>query len=48
MMKYIEENSRIWDTRSENNDIWSIPVTSEIIELAKKGDWIIDGCSHVL
>lgn len=27
-MQYIEENSRIWDNRSENNDIWSIPVTS--------------------
>ena len=40
-MKYIEENSKIWDTRSENNDTWSIPVSSETVELAKKGDWNI-------
>ncbi len=38
-MKYIEENSKIWDERSENNDIWSIPVTSEMIKLAREGKW---------
>ena len=40
-MKYIEENSKIWDTRSENNDTWSVPVTSEMVELARKGIWSI-------
>jgi hypothetical protein len=36
-MTYIEENRRIWDNRSENNDIWSVPVTSEEVERARKG-----------
>lgn len=40
-MKYIEENARIWDKRSENNDCWSVPVTSEVIQLAKEGIWSI-------
>lgn len=38
---YVKENEHIWDTRSENNDIWSIPVSSEMIDRAKKGDWNI-------
>lgn len=33
-MEYIEENARIWDNRSENNDCWPVPVTSEMIRLA--------------
>jgi len=40
-MKYIEENSRIWDERSVNNDKWSIPVTSEMVRLAGEGSWSI-------
>ena len=40
-MEYIKENGTIWDERSENNDTWSIPVTSEMIELARKGNWSI-------
>lgn len=36
-MDYIRENSRIWDKRAENNDIWSTPVSSETIQLAKAG-----------
>lgn len=40
-MEYIKENGKIWDERSENNDTWSIPVTSEMIELARKGNWSI-------
>lgn len=40
-MKHIEENKKIWDKRSENNDIWSIPITSEMVRLAKKGKWSI-------
>jgi len=40
-LKYVKENQRIWDERSGNNDIWSIPVTEEDIELARKGGWSI-------
>jgi SAM-dependent methyltransferase len=38
---YVKENEHVWDTRSENNDNWSIPVSSEMIDRAKKGDWNI-------
>ena len=40
-MSYVEENSKIWDERSENNDIWSVPVTNEMVQNAKKGNWSI-------
>lgn len=40
-MDYVKANSEIWDIRAENNDIWSIPVTSEAVELAKNGIWNI-------
>jgi len=40
-MSYVEENSKIWDKRSENNDIWSVPVTKEMIQNAKEGNWSI-------
>lgn len=40
-MKYIEENSKIWDKRAENNDKWSVPVSSEIISQAREGIWNI-------
>lgn len=40
-MDYVRENERIWDERSENNDKWSDPVSSNAIELARKGDWSI-------
>lgn len=40
-MTYIEENSKIWDRRSENNDIWSVPVTSEMVNRAREGVWSI-------
>ena len=35
MGNYVEDNSRIWDERSDNADQWSIPVTSEIISEAR-------------
>ena len=38
-MSYVEENSKIWDERSENNDIWSVPVTNEMVQNAKEGNW---------
>ena len=40
-MTYIEENSKIWDERSECGDTWSIPVSSEMINRAKEGSWSI-------
>ncbi len=40
-MKYIEENSKIWDERSEGGDTWSIPVSSEMIHRAREGSWSI-------
>ena len=40
-MKYLDENSRIWDERAESNDIWSQPVSSEEVRLARKGIWNI-------
>lgn len=40
-MDYVKENSKIWDTRAENNDTWSMPVSSEIIQLARNGIWSI-------
>lgn len=40
-MKYIEENSKIWDKRAENNDKWSVPVSSEVISQAREGIWNI-------
>ena len=40
-MKYVEENSRIWDKRAENNDRWSTVVTAEEVAKARNGDWHI-------
>ena len=40
-MEFIDENRKIWDERSENDDIWSIPVTKETVEAAKNGLWSI-------
>lgn len=40
-MKYIEDNGRIWDNRSEANDKWSVPITTEQIQQAKTGNWSI-------
>jgi ubiquinone/menaquinone biosynthesis C-methylase UbiE len=38
---YVKENEKVWDVRSENSDRWSIPVSSEEIEQAKRGNWAI-------
>lgn len=40
-MDYIKVNGEIWDKRSENEDVWSVPVTSETIRLAGRGEWNI-------
>ncbi|MBQ4225314.1 MAG: class I SAM-dependent methyltransferase [Oscillospiraceae bacterium] len=40
-MDHIKENARIWDIRAENNDRWSVPVSSDEIAKAKNGSWSI-------
>ena len=40
-MDYRKENSKIWDHLVETNNIWSVPVTSEVIDQAKNGIWSI-------
>ena len=40
-MDYVKENSKIWDQRSESNDIWSVPVTSDMVKEAREGNWQI-------
>ncbi len=40
-MTYIEKNAQIWDRRSENQDKWSIPVSSEEVQRAREGKWSI-------
>ena len=40
-MDYIKENEKIWDKRSENNDKWSICVSSEMVNRAREGVWSI-------
>jgi SAM-dependent methyltransferase len=38
-MNIVEYNGRAWDTLVEQGIDWSIPVTSEQIERARRGDW---------
>ncbi len=40
-MKYIDENAKIWDKRSENEDKWSVAVSSETVAKAREGVWSI-------
>lgn len=40
-MNYIKDNEQIWDKRSDNNDEWSIPVSSEMVNDARNGKWEI-------
>lgn len=38
---YVKFNEEAWDYRAENNDCWSMPVSSEEVDLARKGEWEI-------
>lgn len=38
---YIKFNEQAWDYRAANDDCWSVPVSSEEVALAKKGEWDI-------
>ena len=40
-MKYIDENAKIWDKRSENEDKWSVAVSGETVAKAREGVWSI-------
>jgi SAM-dependent methyltransferase len=40
-MNIREHNSTAWDKLADNNIEWSIPVSSEEIELARRGEWEI-------
>lgn len=36
---YLSHNKEFWDKQAETNQEWSKPVSSELIEEAKKGEW---------
>jgi SAM-dependent methyltransferase len=38
-MNYIEKNSKIWDKQVERNNTWTLPVTNEMINNARNGQW---------
>lgn len=38
-MNILEHNSAAWDKLSENNIEWSVPVSREEIEKARRGEW---------
>ncbi len=40
-MDYVKYNSGAWDNQVKIGDVWTKPVSSEIIEAARKGDWVI-------
>lgn len=40
-MDYVKFNSEIWDNKAENNNVWSIPVSTDLIKDAKNGIWSI-------
>jgi SAM-dependent methyltransferase len=40
-MNIQEYNSRAWDKAVDEADEWTLPVSNEIIERARKGDWSI-------
>ena len=40
-MDILKYNRAAWNRRVEDNDPWTVPVTSEVTEKAKKGDWQI-------
>ncbi len=40
-MDFIKLNQQVWDKLVETKNCWSIPVSTEEIENAKKGDWKI-------
>jgi hypothetical protein len=40
-MDFLSYNQEQWDKKAEDQDIWSIPVSSEAIQNAKRGEWTI-------
>jgi SAM-dependent methyltransferase len=39
MQDYLNHNQRAWNKQVEQKNQWTIPVSSEVISRAKKGDW---------
>ncbi len=40
-MDYVKFNSEAWDKKAESGNVWSTPVSSEVIQEARKGKWDI-------
>lgn len=40
-MNFLEKNQELWDKRADESYIWSKPVSSEVINRAKNGEWKI-------
>ncbi len=40
-MDFIRVNREVWDKKVEEEDVWSRPVSTEVVEKAKKGMWKI-------
>ncbi|GKX30767.1 methyltransferase [Vallitalea longa] len=38
-MNVVHYNSNVWDKKVESGCVWTQPVSSEIVEKAKKGEW---------
>lgn len=38
---YVKDNELIWDSRAENGDRWSLPVSAEETAEARRGNWHI-------
>jgi len=38
-MDYIQKNSNVWDKNVENKNKWTLPVSTEVINNARKGIW---------
>src|SRR5688572_29855256 len=41
MTNIVEYNSTAWDRQVEAGDKWTLPVSAEIVERARTGDWSI-------
>jgi hypothetical protein len=39
MDRILKLNQQGWDLRVEENDVWTLPVSSEEIDRARLGDW---------
>lgn len=40
-MDYKSTNQEVWDKKVESSDVWTQPVSTEVVEAAKNGEWEI-------